>query len=223
MKIRWSKVAPQLALTPALAVTFVGFFGAILWTVYLSFTASRRFPDYTLVGFKQYVRLFRDDTWLISLQNVVILAIGSLREHRPRLHPRRPDRAEMRGEGVFRTVFLYPLAVSLIVTGLVWRWMFNPGLGVENFLHSIGWDWRQVQLARQSRDRHVRHHPRLGLAVDRLLHGADAVGAEIDQHRDLAGGAARRRAVLAALSRSHHPDDEAHLPDLRHPSVASAW
>ena len=61
MKIRWSKVAPQLALTPALAVTFAGFFVAILWTVYLSFTASRRFPDYTLVGFKQYVRLFRDE------------------------------------------------------------------------------------------------------------------------------------------------------------------
>ena len=46
MKIRWSRVAPQLALTPAVAVTLIAFFGAILWTVYLSFTASRRFPDY---------------------------------------------------------------------------------------------------------------------------------------------------------------------------------
>ena len=45
---------------------------------------------------------------------------------------------EKRGEGFFRTVFLYPLAVSLIVTGVAWRWMFNPSLGVEHFLHSIG-------------------------------------------------------------------------------------
>ncbi len=45
---------------------------------------------------------------------------------------------EKRGEGFFRTVFLYPLAVSLIVTGVAWRWMFNPTLGVQNFLHAIG-------------------------------------------------------------------------------------
>ena len=45
---------------------------------------------------------------------------------------------EKRGEGFFRTIFLYPLAVSLIVTGVVWRWMFNPALGVENFLHQLG-------------------------------------------------------------------------------------
>ena len=47
---------------------------------------------------------------------------------------------EKRGEGVFRTIFLYPLAISLIVTGLVWRWMFNPSLGIENFLHQLGWE-----------------------------------------------------------------------------------
>lgn len=45
---------------------------------------------------------------------------------------------EKRGEGFFRTVFLYPLAVSLIVTGVAWRWMFNPTLGIQNFLHSVG-------------------------------------------------------------------------------------
>ena len=54
MAVRWSRVAPQLALTPALAVTLTAFFGAIIWIVYLSFTASRRFPDYELVGLKQY-------------------------------------------------------------------------------------------------------------------------------------------------------------------------
>ena len=60
--------------------------------------------------------------------------------HRLRLHPRGDDRAEKRGEGFFRTIFLYPLAVSLIVTGIVWRWMFNPALGIQNFLHQLGWE-----------------------------------------------------------------------------------
>ena len=48
MAVRWSRLAPQLALTPALAVTLVGFVGSIGWTVYMSFTRSRRFPDYAI-------------------------------------------------------------------------------------------------------------------------------------------------------------------------------
>ena len=55
------------------------------------------------------------------------------------------------GEGFFRTLFLYPLAISLIVTGLVWRWMMNPSLGIEAFLHGLGWERRELQLARRSR------------------------------------------------------------------------
>jgi glucose/mannose transport system permease protein len=141
MAVRWSRVAPQLALTPALAITFIAFFGAICWTVYLSFTASRRFPDYSIVGFKQYIRLFRDGTWLISLENVVIFGIGSLASIILGFILAALIDKEVRGEGIFRTVFLYPLAVSLIVTGLAWRWIFNPGLGVENFFHTLGWDW----------------------------------------------------------------------------------
>ena len=139
MAVRWSRVAPQLALTPAVAVTLIAFFGAIVWTVYLSFSASRRFPDYEIVGFKQYIRLFRDTTWLISLENVVIYGIGSLASIVLGFLLAALIDKEVRGEGIFRTVFLYPLAVSLIVTGLIWRWIFNPTLGVENFLHQLGW------------------------------------------------------------------------------------
>ena len=118
MAVRWSRVAPQLALTPAVAVTLIAFFGAIVWTVYLSFSASRRFPDYEIVGFKQYIRLFRDTTWLISLENVVIYGIGSLASIVLGFLLAALIDKEVRGEGIFRTVFLYPLAVSLIVTGL---------------------------------------------------------------------------------------------------------
>ena len=80
MAIRWSWASPRIALIPALAVTVVAFFGAILWTVWISFTRSRRFPDYAL-NFedlsRQYDRLFGDGAWVTSLQNIIVLAIGS--------------------------------------------------------------------------------------------------------------------------------------------------
>src|SRR5258708_6177119 len=139
MSLRRSRIVPYVAVAPAAMITLVFFFGAILWTVYLSFTASRRFPDYDLVGWKQYFRLFHDGAWLISLQNLVIFAVGSLLSIAIGFVLAALIDKEARGEGLFRTIFLYPLAVSLIVTGLVWRWIFNPSLGVEHFLRELGW------------------------------------------------------------------------------------
>jgi glucose/mannose transport system permease protein len=139
MYLRWSKIAPQLALTPAVVVTAVAFVGAVLWTVYLSFTGSRRFPDYEFIGGRQYLRLFNDDAWKTSLENMVILGVGSLLSIVLGFLLAALIDREIQGKGIFRTIFLYPLAVSLIVTGIIWRWLFNPGLGVENFLHEIGW------------------------------------------------------------------------------------
>ncbi len=100
---------------------------------------------------------------------------------------------EKRGEGFFRTVFLYPLAISLIVTGLVWRWMFNPTLGIEGFLRGLGFEGADFNWLAKPDTAMYAHHPRLDLARARLLHGADARRAEIDQHRDLERGAPRRR------------------------------
>ena len=139
MAVRWSKVAPQLALSPAVLITAIAFFGAISWTVYLSFTKTRQFPDYTLVGWKQYYRLAHDAAWLVSLKNMVVLGIGSCASIVLGFILAALIDKEVRGEGIFRTIFLYPLAVSLIVTGLVWQWLFNPSLGIENFLHELGW------------------------------------------------------------------------------------
>jgi glucose/mannose transport system permease protein len=143
MAIRWSRTSPQLALTPALAITFVCFFGAILWTIYMSFTNSRRFPDYQIdwAAFgRQYERLFGTDAWTTSLRNLVILAIGSALAIIFGFILAAMVEREKRGEGFFRTVFLYPLAISLIVTGLVWRWIFNPTLGIQGFLHGLGFE-----------------------------------------------------------------------------------
>ena len=71
METRWRRWSPQLALIPAVAVTLVAFIGAIAWTIYLSFTRSRRFPDYA-IDFsewgRQYERLFKDAGWEIALR-----------------------------------------------------------------------------------------------------------------------------------------------------------
>ncbi|MEO8882648.1 MAG: sugar ABC transporter permease [Devosia sp.] len=149
MAVRWSRWSPQIALTPALAVTLVAFAGSIVWTIWMSLTRSRRFADYTInwaEWARQYVRLANDDIFITALKNMVILGVGSLLAIVFGFILAAMIDREKRGEGIFRTVFLYPLAVSLIVTGLAWRWLFNPTLGVQNFLHQIGltavnFDW----------------------------------------------------------------------------------
>jgi glucose/mannose transport system permease protein len=149
MAVRWSRWSPQLALTPAVAITVIAFIGSILWTIYMSFTRSRRFPEWTIdpaEWARQYDRLFRDAGWIISLKNMLVLGIGSFLAIAFGFVLAAMIDREKRGEGIFRTIFLYPLAVSLIVTGIAWRWMFNPSFGVQNFLHSIGltflnFDW----------------------------------------------------------------------------------
>ena len=144
MTFRWSRWSPQLALLPAGLVTLVAFIGAILWTIYLSLTRSRRLPEYAIDWSewgRQYQRLFNDDAWMISLQNLIVLGLGSaLAIVFGFILAAMIDR-EKRGESLFRTVFLYPLAISLIVTGAAWRWIFNPELGAEHFIHSVGLTW----------------------------------------------------------------------------------
>ncbi|GGL57869.1 carbohydrate ABC transporter permease [Wenxinia marina] len=142
MTIRWTRIAPQIALTPALAVTAVAFIGSILWTIYLSFTRSRRVPDYAIdwtEWTRQYDRLFQDAGWSTALWNLITLGLGSaLAIVFGFVLAAMIDR-EKRGEAFFRTVFLYPLAVSLIVTGVAWRWILNPTMGLEATLHRWGW------------------------------------------------------------------------------------
>jgi glucose/mannose transport system permease protein len=144
MALRWSKITPQIALAPAVAVTAVAFVGSIAWTVYLSLTKSKRLPDYTIDWAdwtKQYRRIFNDDGWTIAFSNLIFLAAGSaLAILFGFILAAMIDR-EKRGQDIFRTLFLYPLAVSLIVTGVAWRWILNPAMGLEAFLQSHGITW----------------------------------------------------------------------------------
>ncbi len=144
MALRWSKITPQIALAPAVAVTGVAFVGSICWTIYLSLTKSKRLPDYTIDWTdwtKQYRHIFNDDGWTIAFSNLIFLAVGSaLAILFGFILAAMIDR-EKRGQDIFRTLFLYPLAVSLIVTGVAWRWILNPAMGLEAFLQSHGVTW----------------------------------------------------------------------------------
>lgn len=143
MSIRWMRVAPQVALSPALLVTLVAFVGSIFWTIYLSFTRSRRLPDYAIDWAdwtRQYDRLFSDSGWIISLKNLMILGVGSALAILFGFVLAAMIDRERRGEAFFRTVFLYPLAVSLIVTGVAWRWVLNPSLGLQAAVRGLGFE-----------------------------------------------------------------------------------
>jgi glucose/mannose transport system permease protein len=143
MAFRWSRITPQLALLPAVGITLGAFLGSIGWTVLMSFTRSRRLPEYKIDmdnPFRQYIRLFADAGWNISVSNLVVLAFGSALAIVVGFLLAALIERERRGEDFFRTVFLYPLAVSLIVTGVAWRWMFNPKYGIEHVLRGLGWE-----------------------------------------------------------------------------------
>lgn len=145
MRLTQRKIAPLIALSPAIIVTLVTFVGSIAYTVFLSFTDSRRFPSYDLVGLRQYARLFADENWWMALKNMLIFGAGSLGSILFGFILAALIAKDIRGANVFRGLFLYPLSISLIVTGLAWRWLFQPELGVESFLRVLGIDWINIR------------------------------------------------------------------------------
>jgi glucose/mannose transport system permease protein len=146
LKKRFS-IAAWLALLPMILTVVFAYLGTMVWTARVSLSNSRTFPSDTFVGFTQYVRLFHNDRWLQSLQNIVIygacfivacMVIGLL------LAIFIDQRVV--AEGALRTVFLYPYAMSFVATGLVWQWILNPELGAQAVLHKLGFaharfDW----------------------------------------------------------------------------------
>jgi glucose/mannose transport system permease protein len=145
---------PRLVLAPSFLLVLVFVYGFNLWTLFLSFTNSRAFPTTNLIGFTNYVRLwnwtFETDppsNWYTALVNmglfgslyilfclVLGLLLAILLDQK------------IRGEGILRPVYLYPLALSFIVTGTAWKLFLDPRIGLENALHDWGWtsfhfDW----------------------------------------------------------------------------------
>ena len=132
---------PKLVVAPSFTLSFLFIYGLIVWNGYLSLSASRMLPDYDFAGFDQYLRLFDNDRFHVALKNMAIfgslfifgsIALGLLLAILL-------DQ-KIRAEGLLRTIYLYPMAISFIVTGTAWKWILNPGLGLEKLMHEWGWE-----------------------------------------------------------------------------------
>lgn len=131
----------KLASIPMIVTAMVVFVGATTWTVVYSFTGSRMLPKTKWVGLDQYERLWDSDRWIISIKNLAIYGSCSmiLTLFLGFCLAACLDR-KIRFEGAFRTIFLYPFALSFVVTGLVWQWILNPDFGLQNVVRSWGWE-----------------------------------------------------------------------------------
>ena len=130
----------KLATLPMILTALVVFVGGTAWTVTYSFTGSRMLPKTNWVGFDQYERLWSSDRWMISIKNLGIYGICSLVLTLVIGFTLAAclDR-KIRFEGVFRSIFLYPFALSFVVTGLAWQWILNPDFGMQSVVRDWGW------------------------------------------------------------------------------------
>ncbi|OAZ90035.1 carbohydrate ABC transporter permease [Halomonas sp. G11] len=137
----WQAWLPRLVLAPSVAISLFFVYGFMLWTFILSLTSSRMLPSYDFVGFGQYARLMQNDRWWVASTNLMIfgslfvvicLVIGVLLAMLL-------DQ-KIRQEGALRTIYLYPMALSFIVTGVVWKWLLNPSLGIQAMVRSWGFE-----------------------------------------------------------------------------------
>ena len=137
---RLTRISPILILAPSLAASFIYIFVFTIWTLYISLSNSSLLPSYGFVGLDNYVSLWSNRRWNIAYSNLFLfsafyivgamaigLALAILIDQR------------VRGEAMWRTIFLYPLAVSFIVTGTVWSWLYNPVDGIQMLVRSLGW------------------------------------------------------------------------------------
>ena len=135
------KHLPKIVLAPSFIAIILFVYGFIAWTAWVSFTKSRLMPKYDIVGFIQYDRLFDSPRWDVAINNLFIfgflfilismflgLIIAIFLDQKIRI------------EGALRTIYLYPMALSLIVTGTAWKWMLNPGLGLEAVIKNLGFN-----------------------------------------------------------------------------------
>jgi glucose/mannose transport system permease protein len=138
---------PRIVVAPTFVCSLIFVYGFILWNAYLSFTPSRMLPNYEFAGLIQYEALFANERWWVALKNLAIfgglfvficLAVG--------LFLAILLDQKVRAEGFIRSIYLYPMALSFIVTGTAWKWILNPGLGLERAVRGMGFtdftfDW----------------------------------------------------------------------------------
>lgn len=135
------KHVPKLVLAPSFLAILFFVYGFIAWTAWISMTRSRLLPRYEIEGFIQYDRLFASPRWDTAMDNlfvfgalfiIIAMALGLMLAILL-------DQ-KIRAEGALRTIYLYPMALSLIVTGTAWKWILNPGLGIEAMVRDWGFE-----------------------------------------------------------------------------------
>lgn len=132
---------PKIVLAPSVAVTLLFVYGFILFTIYLSFTGSKMLPVYRWIGLENYSKLWALQNWHIAIANIAIFAtlyivICTLLGLMLAIFLDQ----KIRGEGVLRPIYLYPMALSFIVTGTAWKWFLDPGIGLERIMRLWGWE-----------------------------------------------------------------------------------
>jgi len=131
----------KIASIPMILTVLVVFLGGSIWTIFYSFTSSKLLPKWKFVGFDQYERLWETRRWIISIENLALYGIFSLiftlfiGFTLAALLDRK-----IRFENTFRTILLYPFALSFIVTGLTWQWILNPDFGLQGVIRDFGWE-----------------------------------------------------------------------------------
>src|SRR3990172_4146967 len=120
-----------LVVLPSIVATGVFVYGFIGWTLRVSLSNwTGLMPDYSFAGLRQYIGLASDARFAIDIRNTAIftvlflvscvalgLFLAILLDQR------------VRGENIFRNIFLFPMAISFIVTGVAWRWLMNSATG----------------------------------------------------------------------------------------------
>jgi glucose/mannose transport system permease protein len=142
-----SRALPKLVIAPSVALSVVCVYGFILITLALSFTESRLLPNWEWAGLERYSDLFDNDRWWTSIINLAIfgslfVAISMVLG----LFMAILLDQKIRAEGFLRAIYLYPMALSFIITGTAWKWLLNPSQGLEKLMHDWGWvsfqfDW----------------------------------------------------------------------------------
>ncbi|MBA2874531.1 carbohydrate ABC transporter permease [Thermaerobacillus caldiproteolyticus] len=129
-------------LLPSIVLIFIFVYGFIGWTGYVSLSSwNSLVPDFSFAGLKNYAYLFSDFRFQADLRNTLVFTILFisvviiLGQFLAILLDQK-----LRGESIFRNIFFFPMALSFVVTGVVWQWLLNPSTGINLFLKKIGFE-----------------------------------------------------------------------------------